>query len=138
MRFTLISAVLLAQAFTALSQDLSCEDRAKQAGLPTDGWKVVYDDAGQLKCRRGDNQEFCHGVEYMDADTKAEGCCEYSGLTWFDMPDGKFARCCAKDHVWTYDKGDGPSHGGCCYNGSMMHNGQCVPSPGPAPCHSEL
>ncbi|KAJ8587671.1 hypothetical protein M405DRAFT_821215 [Rhizopogon salebrosus TDB-379] len=136
MRLTLVSIALLAQALNVFSQQ-ACEDHAKQAGLPTDGWKVEYDDVGQLKCRREDI-EFCHGVEYIDADTKVKGCCQDGGLTWFNTPDGKLARCCAKDHVWTYDIGDGPSHGGCCFTGSMMHNGQCIPSPDHVPSHNEL
>ncbi|OJA07827.1 hypothetical protein AZE42_10707 [Rhizopogon vesiculosus] len=69
MRFILLSTVLLAQAFTALSQQpaqfaydaqSNCEERAKAAGMPTDGWKVVFDN-GQLMCRRESITQFPDG-----------------------------------------------------------------------------
>ncbi|KAG1739517.1 hypothetical protein EDB19DRAFT_834169 [Suillus lakei] len=147
MRLFLITALALSQAFVVLSQHAeaafhipstcngpcqtvphTCEDNARQAGLPTDGWEVVYDNDGQPKCRRVAVQELCHGVEFIDADTKEKKCCrDASGLTWIDKP-AKLAKCCAKDHVWTSDNGGGSWRGGCCPLGFHMNNGICTPN----------
>ncbi|KAG1813253.1 uncharacterized protein BJ212DRAFT_1367515 [Suillus subaureus] len=146
MRLVLVITLALSQAFVVLSQHAepafqvptyssTCEEQARQSGLPTDGWKIVYEDGGQPKCRRMTVQELdiCHGVEYIDADTKDKRCCQdVSGLTWIDRP-AKLAKCCAKDHVWTFDNGDGPTRGGCCMVGLHMHNGNCVPPYTPRP-----
>ncbi|OAX36485.1 hypothetical protein K503DRAFT_296470 [Rhizopogon vinicolor AM-OR11-026] len=134
MRFIFVSGVLLAQAFIVHSQHapsdqaLICEDRARKAGMPTIlGWKAVLNNVGQLNCCLEDIPEICHGVEYIDTDTKAVGCCQDSSdLTWINMPD-KLAKCCARGHVWSYDKGINPMHGGCCPAGSIMQNGPIVP-----------
>jgi hypothetical protein len=118
MRPCFITALALSHAFVVLSQHAeaafhvastcngpcqtipsSCEDYARQAGLPTEGWEIVHDSEGQPKCRRVDVQELCHGVDYFDVDTKEKKFCrDVSGLTWID----KSAQL-AKDHVWTYD-----------------------------------
>ncbi|KAG2038810.1 hypothetical protein BDR03DRAFT_283230 [Suillus americanus] len=147
MRPLFITALALSQAFVVLSQHTeaafhlpsTCEERARQAGsLPTDGWEIVYDDEGQLKCRRVDVKEICAGVDYFDADTKEKRCCrDVSGLTWIDKPV-QLAKCCAKDHIWTYDDGGGSGRGGCCPVGFRRNNGMCISNtpttPTPAPC----
>ncbi|KAG1754647.1 hypothetical protein EDB19DRAFT_1823912 [Suillus lakei] len=105
-------------------------------GLPTDSWKIIHDNEGQPNCRRVAVQELriCRGVEYIDADTKDKKCCQdVSGLTWIDKP-AKLAKCCAKDHIWTFDNGDGPTRGGCCMVGLHMHNGRCIPQYTPPHC----
>ncbi|KAG1774067.1 hypothetical protein EV702DRAFT_1128195 [Suillus placidus] len=146
MRLLLITTLALSQAIVVLSQyaeaafqvptySSTCEEQARQSGLPTDGWEIVYGDGGQPKCRRVAVQELgiCRGVEYIDADTKDKKCCQdVSGLTWIDRP-AKLAKCCAKDHAWSFDNGDSPTRGGCCMIGLHMHNGRCIPSYTPPP-----
>ncbi|KAJ8583557.1 hypothetical protein M405DRAFT_866921 [Rhizopogon salebrosus TDB-379] len=93
MRFILVSTVLLAQAISVLCQQhefphqdpLTCEERAKLQGLPTDGWKVVYED-GQPMCKRESVITFCDGNKYIDADTNHEECCpDANSLTWINQ-----------------------------------------------------
>ncbi|KAG1757114.1 hypothetical protein EDB19DRAFT_12715 [Suillus lakei] len=146
MRLLFVTTLALSQAFVVLSQHVeatfqvptyssTCEEQARQSGLPTDGWEIVYNNEGQAKCRRVAVQELglCRGVEYIDADTKDKQCCQdVSGLTWINEP-AKLAKCCAKDHVWTFDNGDGPTRGGCCMVGLHMHNGRCIPPYIPPP-----
>ncbi|KAG2069266.1 hypothetical protein BDR04DRAFT_714320 [Suillus decipiens] len=74
----------LSQAFVVLSQQAeapfnvpstcsghcqfasTCEEYARQAGLPTDGWEIVHDNEGQPKCRLAAVQELCYSVEFFD------------------------------------------------------------------------
>ncbi|KAG2037305.1 hypothetical protein BDR03DRAFT_383634 [Suillus americanus] len=101
MRLIVITALALSQAFVVLSQHAeaafqvsssckgpcaaTCEEYARKAGLPTDGWEIVHDIDNQPKCRRTDVKEICPGVDYLDADTKEKKCCQdVSGLTWID------------------------------------------------------
>ncbi|KAG2113379.1 hypothetical protein DEU56DRAFT_191462 [Suillus clintonianus] len=115
MRLFFIAALALSHAYAVFSQQeelhatLTCEERAKQKGMPTDCWKEVYDDDGHKKCRRIDIQEICEGVEFIDVDTKKKGCCpdDTNFLTWIDQPA----------HI-----------GKCCPVGTHMVRGQCVPS----------
>ncbi|KAG2071305.1 hypothetical protein BDR04DRAFT_1098337 [Suillus decipiens] len=146
MRLVLIVTLALSHTFVVLSQHAeaaiqvsthspTCEEQARQSGLPIDGWRVVYDDGGQMTCRRVSVQELgiCRGIEYIDADTKDKECCQdVSGLTWIDRP-ANLAKCCAKDQVWTFDSGDGSTRGGCCMVGLHMHNGRCIPPYTPPP-----
>ncbi|KAG2149541.1 hypothetical protein BD769DRAFT_1659093 [Suillus cothurnatus] len=146
MRLFFITILALSQAFIVLSQHAeavfqlptyssTCEEQARQSGLPTDGWRIVYEDGGQQKCRRVTVQELgiCRGVEYIDAETRDKKCCEdLNGLTWIDRPS-KLGKCCAKNHVWTFDTGDSPTRGGCCMVGLHMHNGRCIPPYTPPP-----
>lgn len=155
MRPLFITALALLQACVVLSQNTeahfqapancgggtcntasSCEEHARKAGLPTDGWEIVHDSDGQPKCRRTAVQELCYGTEYFDADTKEKKCCrDVSGLTWFNKP-AQLAKCCAKDHVWTYEKGGSSGHGGCCPVGFHMNNAVCTRNTPPhhTPC----
>ncbi|KAG1885948.1 hypothetical protein F4604DRAFT_1917635 [Suillus subluteus] len=141
MRLLLVTTLALSQALAALSQyaeaafqvsicsSSTCEDKARQSGLPTDGWEIVFRDGGRSKCRRVTAQELeiCCGTEYIDADTRAKMCCEdVSGLTWIDRP-ANLAKCCAKDQVWMFDNGDDRTRGGCCMVGLQLYNGNCVP-----------
>lgn len=104
----------------------ACEDHARRAGLPTDGWEVVRDNEGNTKCRRTAIHELCYGAEYLDADTKEKKCCQdASGLTWINKP-AQLAKCCAKDHVWTYDNEGSSRRGGCCPVGFHIRSGTCV------------
>ncbi|KAG2156684.1 uncharacterized protein EDB93DRAFT_1101536 [Suillus bovinus] len=146
MRLLLITILALSQAFGVLSQhteaafqlptspSTTCEEQARQSGFPTDGWEV-HDDGGQIKCRRVTVQELglCSGVEYIDAPSRTP-----KTRSVVDM-SAKLAKCCAKDHVWTFDNGDGPTRGGCCMVGLHMHNGKCIPpyTPPPPRCPSE-
>ncbi|KAG1837156.1 hypothetical protein DFJ58DRAFT_734507 [Suillus subalutaceus] len=153
MRLFFTTALALSQAFVVLSQHAeaafhpvvascnghcqpgtsSCEEYAKKAGLPTDGWEIVHDSDGQPRCRRTDIKEFCPGVEFFDADTKEKKCCQdVSGLTWIDKP-AQLGKCCAKGHVWTYENGAGSKRGGCCPVGFHMINGVCTPNTPPPP-----
>ncbi|KAG2744351.1 hypothetical protein P692DRAFT_201808494 [Suillus brevipes Sb2] len=129
-RLFFTTALALAQAFVVLSQHAetafhvssscngpcqvssACEEHARQAGLPMDGWEIVYGDDGQPKCRRTVVQELCYGTQYRDA-------------------------CCAKDHAWTYDNGGSSGRGGCCPVGFHMRNGTCVPHIPDPPYHPD-
>lgn len=146
MRLVLIVTLALSHTFVVLSQHAeaaiqvsthspTCEEQARQSGLPTDSWRVVYDEGGQMTCRRVTVQELglCRGTEYIDADTKDKECCQTgNGVTWINRPEN-LAKCCAKDHAWTFDSGDGPARGGCCLVGLHMHNGKCIPPYTPPP-----
>lgn len=102
-----------------------------------DGWEIVYGDDGQPKCRRTIVQELCYGTQYRDADSKEKKCCQdMSGLTWIDKP-AQLAKCCAKDHAWTYDNGGSSGRGGCCPVGFHMRNGTCVPRIPDPPYHPD-
>ncbi|KAG2037310.1 hypothetical protein BDR03DRAFT_383908 [Suillus americanus] len=149
MRLIVITALALSQAFVVLSQHAeaafqvgsscdgpcasACEEYARKAGLPTDGWEIVHDVDGQPKCRRSDVKEICPGVDYLDADTKEKKCCQdVSGLTWIDK-HAQLGKCCAKGHVWTYENAGGSKHGGCCPVGFHMNHGMCTPDTHPPP-----
>ncbi|KAG2341501.1 hypothetical protein BDR05DRAFT_442278 [Suillus weaverae] len=86
MRLFYIAALALSQASVVLCQQVqafyvpstcgdgpcqvvpsTCAELAKLKDMPTDGWKLVYDDEGQAFCRRVDIKELCFGVEHIDA-----------------------------------------------------------------------
>ncbi|KAG2113378.1 hypothetical protein DEU56DRAFT_919708 [Suillus clintonianus] len=140
MRLFFIAALALSQAYVVFSQQavlhasLTCGERAKQAGMSPDGWEEVYDSNGIKKCRRTAVQEICHGVEFIDPNTKEKGCCpdDTNVLTWIDKP-AQIGKCCGKDHVWTPDSGSRSEPGGCCPVGHHMNNGRCVTDTPTAP-----
>ncbi|KAG2350854.1 hypothetical protein BDR05DRAFT_943191 [Suillus weaverae] len=119
MRLFFITTLALSKTFVVLAQNAqaaiqapsTCEEQAKQAGLPTDGWEMTT----------------------VNKRSKTKKCCgDANGLTWIDRP-AKLAKCCTKDHVWTFDNGDGPTRGGCCMVGSHMQDGKCIPDAPPPP-----
>ncbi|KAH7926956.1 hypothetical protein BV22DRAFT_1032294 [Leucogyrophana mollusca] len=114
----------VAQRQHAIVPPMSCVDKARQDGLPTDGWKVVVGVDGIKTCRRETVNEFCLGEEYFDAITKRSGCCASPQvLTWINKAS-LLGFCCQEGHHWSGNMAT--AVGGCCPHGTDMVNGRCT------------